>query len=191
MRAKEFIIEAISLDIIRAAGGPETPANRDLSDRLKQSMSSKPRNFVSKNASATIGGGGAGAHKDAKKATKKVRGQKHKSKEVAEETVNELSNQLLGRYKKAAGADASAADKAGDFEKGNKRFKGIVKATIKQGDNDSKKHKEKDVKEAAPPTAKGERMVKHIKKGYADDGELTDKERSIAYATAWKAHNKS
>jgi hypothetical protein len=44
--------------------------------------------------------------------------------------------------------------------------------------------------ESAPPTAKGERMVKHIKKGYAKDGKLTDKEKSIAYATAWKQHNK-
>jgi hypothetical protein len=33
-------------------------------------------------------------------------------------------------------------------------------------------------------------MVKHIKKGYAKDGKLSDKEKSIAYATAWKAHNK-
>ena len=33
-------------------------------------------------------------------------------------------------------------------------------------------------------------MVKHIKKGYAKDGKLTDKEKSIAYATAWKQHNK-
>jgi hypothetical protein len=46
-------------------------------------------------------------------------------------------------------------------------------------------------KESAPPTAKGERMVKHIKKGYAQNGKLTDKEKSIAYATAWKAHNKN
>jgi hypothetical protein len=44
--------------------------------------------------------------------------------------------------------------------------------------------------ESAPPTAKGERMVKHIKKGYAKDGKLTGKEKSIAYATAWKQHNK-
>ena len=44
--------------------------------------------------------------------------------------------------------------------------------------------------ESAPPTAKGERMVKHIKKGYAADGKLTDKEKGIAYATAWKQHNK-
>jgi len=46
------------------------------------------------------------------------------------------------------------------------------------------------VVEKAPPGAKAERMVKHIKKGYAKDGELTDKEKSIAYATAWKQHNK-
>ena len=44
--------------------------------------------------------------------------------------------------------------------------------------------------EKAPPGAKAERMVKHIKKGYADDGKLTDKEKGIAYATAWKQHNK-
>jgi hypothetical protein len=44
--------------------------------------------------------------------------------------------------------------------------------------------------EKAPPGAKAERMVKHIKKGYADDGKLTKKEKSIAYATAWKHHNK-
>lgn len=43
------------------------------------------------------------------------------------------------------------------------------------------------VAEKAPPGAKAERMVKHIKKGYAKDGKLTDKEKSIAYATAWKA----
>jgi len=47
-----------------------------------------------------------------------------------------------------------------------------------------------DFPESAPPTAKGERMVKHIKQGYAKDGKLTDKEKSIAYATAWKQHNK-
>jgi hypothetical protein len=44
--------------------------------------------------------------------------------------------------------------------------------------------------EVAPPGEKAERMVKHIKKGYAKDGKLTPKEKSIAYATAWKAHNK-
>ena len=46
------------------------------------------------------------------------------------------------------------------------------------------------VKEEAPAGAKYERMVKHIKKGYAKDGKLTDDEKSIAYATAWKHKNK-
>ena len=52
------------------------------------------------------------------------------------------------------------------------------------------KKKKDGVDEDAPPGAKAERMVKHIKKGYAKDGKLSDKEKSIAYATAWKAHNK-
>ena len=33
-------------------------------------------------------------------------------------------------------------------------------------------------------------MVKHIKKSYKKDGKLTDDEKSIAYATAWKNYNK-
>jgi ribosome-associated protein YbcJ (S4-like RNA binding protein) len=48
---------------------------------------------------------------------------------------------------------------------------------------------EGEMAEVAPPGAKAERMVKHIKKSYAKDGKLTPKEKSIAYATAWKAHN--
>ena len=43
--------------------------------------------------------------------------------------------------------------------------------------------------EVAPPGKKAEKMVKSIKAGYANDGKLTDKEKGIAYATAWKAHN--
>ena len=50
-------------------------------------------------------------------------------------------------------------------------------------------HEELDMNETAPPGAKAERMVKHIKAGYAKDGKLTPKEKGIAFATAWKAHN--
>ena len=60
--------------------------------------------------------------------------------EMKEEVqIDELSNNLLGRYKTAAGADASKADKAGDYNKGNKRFGGILKATKKQFVNDLRK----------------------------------------------------
>ena len=50
--------------------------------------------------------------------------------------------------------------------------------------------KASQVEEVAPPGAKAERMVKHIKKGYSKDGNLSKREKGIAYATAWKAHNK-
>ena len=53
----------------------------------------------------------------------------------------------------------------------------------------AKKRKQQDVEESAPPGDKAERMVKHIKAGYAKDGKLTPKEKGIAFATAWKAHN--
>jgi hypothetical protein len=49
------------------------------------------------------------------------------------------------------------------------------------------KEETEPVEEKAPPGAKAERMVKHIKSGYAKDGKLTDREKAIAYATAWKA----
>jgi hypothetical protein len=45
---------------------------------------------------------------------------------------------------------------------------------------------EEYVAEVAPKGDKYERMIKHIKRNYAKDGKLTDRERSIAYATAWK-----
>jgi hypothetical protein len=63
-----------------------------------------------------------------------------------EEQIDELSSDLLGRYKTAAGAQASAADKAGDYAKGNKRFSGIMKATRKQFDNDAKKSVAEDLR---------------------------------------------
>jgi hypothetical protein len=58
-----------------------------------------------------------------------------------EEKLNELSPETLARYKKAAGADATKADSEGDFERGNKRFSGIVRATKKEFDNDAKSAK--------------------------------------------------
>jgi len=65
-----------------------------------------------------------------------------KSMKKEEVQIDELSTDKLADYKKKAGADASAADKAGDIKKGNKRFSGIIKATRKQFDNDAKKTNE-------------------------------------------------
>jgi hypothetical protein len=46
------------------------------------------------------------------------------------------------------------------------------------------------VPEKAPPGARAERMVKGIKKSLSKDGKLSDKDKAIAYATTWAAHNK-
>ena len=62
--------------------------------------------------------------------------------------LSELSTDTLGKYKKAAYADAKKADAEGNYARGDKRFKGINKATIKQFDNDLKKHDQNPIKEA-------------------------------------------
>ena len=56
------------------------------------------------------------------------------------ENINELSTDMLARYKTASAASAKAADASGNYAKGDKRFAGINKATNKQFDNDLKKH---------------------------------------------------
>jgi hypothetical protein len=61
--------------------------------------------------------------------------------------IHELSTDKLAQYKKAAGADAKKADADGDYARGDKRFKGINKATNKQFDNDLKKHGQQAVAE--------------------------------------------
>jgi hypothetical protein len=55
---------------------------------------------------------------------------------------------------------------------------------------DMRREEVEEIEEKAPSGAKYERMVKHIKKSYSDDG-LTKKEKAIAYATAWKAKKKN
>ena len=111
MKAKEFIIE------------------------LKKQ--SKPRNFVAKNASLA---GKAGQHKDKKKAEKQGDVKHKKELATMESALSELSTEKLAQYKKAAGADAKKADADGNYSQGDKRFKGINRATNKQFDNDLKKH---------------------------------------------------
>jgi hypothetical protein len=101
---------------------------------------------------------------------------------VKEENLDELKQATLKAYKSAAKADRNVSkevvrkglDTEGKFKHAiKKRKKGLERVSDR-------------LEEKAPPGAKFERMVKHIKKGYSKDG-LTAKEKSIAYATAWKA----
>ena len=67
----------------------------------------------------------------------------------AKEFLSELSTEKLAQYKKASYVDARKADAEGDYKRGDKRFKGINKATIKQFDNDLKKHNQQGVAEGS------------------------------------------
>ena len=72
----------------------------------------------------------------------------------------------------------------------SKKCKPIPKGHHVMPDGKLMKGKKHSMNEVAPPTKKHERMVKHIKKSYGKDGGLSDEEKSIAYATAWKNYNK-
>jgi len=80
------------------------------------------------------------AGKANKQDVNKLKGNIKRNEEV--ESIDELSTNKLADYKKKAGENASAADKAGDTKTGNKRFSGIMKATRKQFDNDAKQKTE-------------------------------------------------
>ena len=67
---------------------------------------------------------------------------------MPESQLDELDTKL-GLYKIAAGKDATAADKSGDYKRGHKRFKGIMKATEKEFANDARKKKEADERKSA------------------------------------------
>lgn len=60
--------------------------------------------------------------------------------EIVDTTLTELSTDLLARYKTKAGQSARDADAAGNYKKGDSRFKGINNATHRQFANDRKKH---------------------------------------------------
>ena len=108
-----------------------------------------------------------------------------KGKTVASGPIQELSNNLLGRYKKKAGEQASAADKAGDYAKGNKRFSGIMKATKKQFSNDMKK--EETIQEGRPSQRHPLEGHEYHKK---TDAELVHIAKDAhAAAEAMKSHN--
>ena len=90
-------------------------------------------------------------------------------------------------WDKAKELGTAALNKVRDLNKSTS-----IQDTIKQKYNNfiGQNKTVEPVKEKAPPGDKYERMIKDIKKGYAKDGKLTNTERSIAYATAWKLYNK-
>lgn len=161
MRATEFIIDNVE-------------------EKLKN-VPTKPRNFVAKNAMKTTSG--AGAHRDKKKEQKQG-DFKHKNQDVEEGSKENDPFEQGWRTFFRRGDESD-----NPYEKGSPEYAQWLNG-FQEGEAQPNHYESVAVSEKAPPGEKAERMVKHIKKGYAKDGKLTDKERSIAYATAWKHHNK-
>ena len=80
---------------------------------------------------------------------------KHKKQLDDQEQLDEISNDAYDIYKSHSGEDARKADQEGDYERANKRFKGIIRATKGQLRNDAKKHDK--VKESSPSSALSDR----------------------------------
>lgn len=110
-----------------------------------------------------------------------------KASQKEEVQIDELSDATLKSYSRKALDQSKTL--TGDQKV--KRQVGARNAIDRLGNNTLAKEEAEQVAEVAPPGAKYERMVKHIKKAYAKDGKLTDKEKGIAYATAWKAKNEA
>ena len=125
---------------------------------------------------------------------------------IAERKIIEMKKMIAAKNvmeeneRRVTGISKAAVDKIGqstdtehsyEVDKANTPEK-TPADRVKDGDGfddmENPNTKENQLKEKAPPGAKYERMVKHIKAKYAKNG-LTDKEKSIAYATAWKAKN--
>jgi hypothetical protein len=102
---------------------------------------------------------------------------------------------IAHKQKLASMSDKEFAEKHGHKSEkqlrdmGARHGYGFDKATKTGSDHYVKRAASKQIDEKAPSGAKYERMVKHIKAGYAKDG-LTAKEKGIAFATAWKAKNR-
>jgi hypothetical protein len=112
--------------------------------------------------------------------TKAVRGIKKGGLMLSRSSAVRYNEEFLGEVK-----DKDGNNKKIDVMKGKNKIvvnpsSSLVSHNELEGDV---------IVEKAPPGAKFERMVKHIKAGYAKGG-VSDKEKSIAYATAWKAKNK-
>lgn len=133
---------------------------------------------------------------DKKKSNPLVYGDKHRDnplvygkKKVTKEEAEQVDEVLDSPIKKMAYVMKAKKSIEKSDPKKTKQANDIANRVIGLKRVMKKLTKEETIEEKAPPGAKYERMVKHIKDKYSKGG-LSDKEKSIAYATAWKAKGK-
>ena len=136
--------------------------NEGKKDRRDPIRTIKAKNPVAKNASAAIGGGAAGAHKDKKKAMKQG-DVKHKKAEYAESYEQHLQNKL----DEAAKVDPNAKFDYDAWSKSGKKPRApgsAVKALAQQTRDANAKKKEQGVAEGSEQiTELRDRMYQYIK----------------------------
>jgi len=117
---------------------------------------------------------------DTKSSTRVVKGRAYGGAAQKDDEEKDLDESGLQAYlgKKKYGKEGMKALQKAGREGASKEKMAMLRA----------KHDKMD--EVAPPGAKAERMVKGIKKSLSKDGHLSGKDKAIAYATTWKAHNK-
>lgn len=112
----------------------------------------KPTNPVAKNANAAIGGGAAGAHKDAKKASQAVRGQKHKSQPEMAEGYNPNSASAEHRRKldQSHAADLKARAEAPDAtERDQQRYQNYLDKKERMANDYNDRMEREDIEQEA------------------------------------------
>ncbi len=123
----------------------------------------KPRNPVAKNSGAAIGGGAAGAHKNEKKASQSVRGQKHKNAELAE---MDKSQTPPGRDGGSSGGKEYRGKPLTAKQMMDKAHKAMMK-TMSDTEKVDKGWRNPNLKEYGD-TAKGQKMLTKVQKRAVD-----------------------
>lgn len=211
-RASALMVRAKANADIKASKAASKSARAEYNEETQlDELSKKTLGSYVKKASHDVRQHGAGyvASGDVKHLRKgyhRIRGiEKAVDRLTNEETqIDELKKSTVGSYLKkahvsglAAADDAASAYHRRDYKElhkanktGEKRESGVNLAADKLSGRARVAASEETIAEKAPPGAKYERMVRHIKKGYAEKDGLSKKEKSIAYATAWKAKNR-
>ena len=169
-----------------SAAASDAPGGRERDDSTKDTprtgtasatKTSKKRGILGRVKSALKSGLKKAIHSTAKAAGKVAK--------TAKAGYDEGRGKTAPASKPASAAPKPAAKKPAAKPAAKKKSGGNLDNLLSQIRNEEVEN----IEEKAPPGSKYERMVKNIKAGYKKGG-VSEKEKSIAYATAWKAYNK-
>jgi hypothetical protein len=146
----------------------------------------KTTNPVAKNANAAIGGGAAGAHKDAKKTSQAVRGQKHKAQPEMAEGYNPNSASAEHRRKldQSHAADLKARAEAPDAtERDQQRYQNYLDKKERMANDYNDRMERESVAQ------EGHRDYDDNRTGFGDQGKREFKRREMEHELGHETNN--